>query len=128
VDQSAEAPLVLAAFDRRIAGKRIVAVANGRGLLLVYDVSDPSAPKKAATYKMPGRALRLAADGNRLYIADGPAGLQIVGLEDPASPVILATWTAVSPVRDVAASDGIVMVVAGGPGQGVIVLRSDSVP
>jgi len=124
VDQSADAPLLIAAPDQPVGGKRIVTVVNGRGLLMVYDVSDPSAPRKAATLKMPGRALRLAMDGNRLYIADGPAGLQIVTLEKLEAPVVLSTWTADGPVRDVAASSGIVVAVSGAAGQGTATVLS----
>lgn len=118
VDQTAETPLAVAASEEPIAGKRIVAVVNGRGVLLVYDVSNPAMPRKAATFKTAGRATRLALQGARLYIADGPAGLQVISLANPESPVLTTTWTAQSPVRDVAASRTLVVVVAGPPGQG----------
>ncbi len=119
VDQSAEAPLVVAGSDEPIAGRRVAVVANGRGTLLVYDVTDPAAPRKAATFKTPGRAIRVAVRGSALYVADGPAGLQVVSLADPDSPAITTTWPTEGPARDVAASEGLVIVVSGPPGQGI---------
>ena len=55
-------------------------VGAGRGDLQIYDVSDPAAPKKASSFRTPGRAHRVALDGPLAYVADGAAGIHVVDL------------------------------------------------
>jgi hypothetical protein len=81
--------------------------------LQVYDISDPAAPAKLATYKTPGSALRVAVHGSLAYVADGPEGLQIVDLSKPSTPTIAAAYKTPGPARDVAVAESMVLVVSG---------------
>jgi len=85
----------------------------GAGGLQVYDVTDPRAPVKTATFDTPGQASGLALRGQLAYVADGESGLQVVDLSDPTAPRITASFPTDRPARDVAASDSLVLVVAG---------------
>jgi hypothetical protein len=133
------------------AAPALVCIAGG-GLLQVYDVSDPSAPRKVSTYKVPerttGQARRatgaqrswtsvaggLAFDGSLAYVASGTEGLHIVDVSDPARPNIIASHKAEGPARDVAVAGQLVFVVVGeskappgsdadAPNGGVVILR-----
>lgn len=85
----------------------------GAGGLQVYDVTDPMAPVKTATFDTPGQASGLALRGQLAYVADGESGLQVVDLSDPTAPRITASFPTDRPARDVAVSDSLVLVVAG---------------
>ena len=74
----------------------------GRGNLQVYDVSDPATPVKAATFATPGRAERVALEGNLAYVADGEEGIQVVDLSAPTKPKLVGTYKTSRPARDVA--------------------------
>ena len=109
-------------------GSKILA-GTGQGGLQVYDVTDPTAPVKTATFDTPGQALGLALRGHLAYVADGDAGLQVVDLSDPGAPEIITSFPTSRPARDVAASDSLVLVVVGqgereGDDRDVLVMRT----
>jgi hypothetical protein len=119
IDQSAQNPVAVAASNDLVPGKRLACVVNGRGVMFVYDVTDPAKPRKTATFKTPGRATRLAV-GSFVYVADGGPGLQVISLSNPEAPVITTTYATEGPARDVAAAGGLVVVVSGMPGVATI--------
>jgi hypothetical protein len=125
--QSAQVPLIVAVSQSpasEAASPKIACVLGGRGLfgggglLQIYDVSNPSAPSKVASYKTPGRAQRLKVHQSFAYVADGPEGLQIVDLSSPDKPTIADSYRTAGPARDVAISDSLVFVVVGEASQG----------
>ena len=86
----------------------------GGGFLQVYDVSDPAQPVKMAEIRMPsGRPLRVTVNGRLAYVADGPAGLQVVDLTKPSEPTIVSTYPVASRARDITVTDSHVFVVVG---------------
>ena len=109
-----------------------LAVLLGQGTLQVYDISTPTAPVHRASYPTPGHAIRVELEGSLAYLADGDQGLLVVDLTDPGNPEVAGTHTPAEPVRDIAASDDLVLLAVGplptgiGRSQGggdVIVLR-----
>ena len=67
-------------------------VGAGGGDLQIYDVSDPTAPRKLSSFETPGRASRVSLDGDYAYIADTEAGVQVVDLSDPANPTLAGSY------------------------------------
>ncbi|MXY24723.1 MAG: hypothetical protein F4Y45_09400 [Acidobacteria bacterium] len=94
-------------------GRPTLIVGAGGGNLQVYDVSDPVAPAKLASFETPGRAVNVSLDGHLAYVADTEQGVQVVDLSDPANPVAAGAFGTPRPARDVAAHDGLVLVVVG---------------
>ncbi len=63
-------------------------IADGEGGgLQILDVSTPSSPVKKEPIETPGGAMDVFVFENNAYIADGFAGLQVIDLQQPASPV-----------------------------------------
>jgi hypothetical protein len=106
------------------AGPKLACVLGGRGLqggggpIQIYDVSNPSAPVKLASYKTPGRAFRFNLQGSLAYVADGPGGLQVIDLSNPAEPTIAGSYTTAGPARDVTVAGSHAYVVVGETSQG----------
>lgn len=88
-------------------------VGAGGGDLQVYDVSDPTAPRKLSSFETPGRATRVSLVGDYVYVADTEAGVQVVDLSDPANPTLAGSYETPRPARDVSAAGSLVMVVVG---------------
>ncbi len=88
-------------------------VGAGGGDLQVYDVSDPTAPRKLSSFETPGRAARVSLDGDYAYVADTEAGVQVVDLSEPASPTLAGAYRTPRPARDVSAAGSLVVVVVG---------------
>jgi hypothetical protein len=68
-------------------------------------------------------ALALAAVGDRVYVADGSAGVATVDVSEPGSPVLLEHTPLVGGATEVTAGDGLLFAAAGAAG--VHVLRLD---
>jgi len=98
-----------------------VAIVVGGGPLQIYDLTRPEGPVHAATYRTQGPALRVALQGARAYVSDGPQGLQVIDLSVPSKPMVVGSYKASSPVRDVAVSGSLVLVTTGG--EEVLILR-----
>ena len=79
------------------------------------------APVLATTFRTPGNAQRASIRGTRAYVADGPAGLQVLDFSNPSQPTIVGSYKTAMPARDVAVTDSLVFVVVGG--EEVMVLR-----
>ncbi|MCY4120619.1 MAG: hypothetical protein OXG72_06825, partial [Acidobacteria bacterium] len=103
-------------------------VGAGGGDLQVYDVSDPTAPRKLSSFETPGRATRVSLDGHYAYVADTEAGVQVVDLSDPANPRAAGGYETPRPARDVSAVGSLVLAVVGdsereGHDRWVVILR-----
>src|SRR5262245_5937537 len=57
--------------------------------LTIYDVSNPSAPKRAGGYGFPEQIWGFRVDGGRLYAAIGHTGLGILDVSNPAAPSLI---------------------------------------
>ncbi len=101
-----------------------LAVLLGGGSIQVYDVSKPSAPAKAPSYRTPGGALRVALKNRLAYVADGPAGLQVVDLSKLDAPAIVGSHKTATAARDVAVADSLVLVALANAD--VLILRESS--
>lgn len=124
--QSAHSPLIIAIAPEGSTaanGPKLACLVGGRrqigSRLQVYDISDPAAPVRVATYKTPGSALRVAVHGSHAYVADGPEGLQIVDLSRPSTPTIAEFYKTPGSARDVAVTEAMVLVVSGEATAGV---------
>ena len=96
-----------------------LAIVAGGGPLQIHDVSDARAPRHVTIVKTPGNAQRIAIQGNRVYVADGPAGLTVLDVTNPAAPAVAGGFKMAGPARDVAVAGSSVFVVAGA---GVVIL------
>jgi hypothetical protein len=65
----------------------------------VFDLSDPLAPKHVATQTL-SHASGLYAARTYLYVADGPDGLAIVDIKNPAKPKLHSHFTADGALND----------------------------
>jgi len=100
-------------------GERVGIVAGG-GPLQIFTLRSGLAPVLATTYRTPGSAQRVAIRGTRAYVADGRAGLHVVDLSAPSQPVVVGSYETAMPARDIAVTESLVLVVAGGE---VLILR-----
>jgi hypothetical protein len=66
---------------------RNLAFCGSGGGVYVLDVSDPALPVKRSEISTRGAVNGLCYLNNRLYVADGLAGLRIISVSDPANPV-----------------------------------------
>ncbi len=101
------------AIEVSSAGGSTLLCGAGGGNLQVYDVSDPLAPVRAATFETPGRAEHVALDGAVAYVADGEAGIQIVDLSAPTEPRLLGSHELAKRAHYVSVAGSHVFVVAG---------------
>lgn len=112
----------------------------GRGMLQVYDLSNPSRPAKVTTYKIPGPPPRcgappcaaLAVQGSLAYVATASDGLHVIDFSDPAQPAVAGSYKTAGPARDVTVAGSLVLVAVGAgtpaggnasSGGGVVILR-----
>jgi hypothetical protein len=102
--QSASAPAFIEVAETGV-GRQRLAYLVGASTLQIYDVTDPAAPAKVSTLRIPGRATRAAVKGTLAYIAAGVEGIQIVDLSTPATPKIVGSHKTPNPARDVAVTD-----------------------
>jgi hypothetical protein len=110
-----------AQLDVSESPKSVMGVVVGGGPLQIFDLSDVKRPTQVATYRPPGNAQRVALQGERAYVADGPVGLQVLNLSSPASPTSIGSFKTAAPARDVAVTASLVFVAAGSAE--VVILR-----
>jgi hypothetical protein len=77
-------------FDILIDNGYAYLACGGLGVL-VYDIADKSQPKLIRSYDTPGGAFSLAKIGDRLFVADYAAGIQVLGLPDIVPPQVFIT-------------------------------------
>ncbi|NRD46955.1 Ig-like domain-containing protein, partial [Corallococcus exiguus] len=95
--------------------------------LTVVDVANPNVPGRKGTVDLPGEAIHgAAAAGHLAFVANGSAGVAVVDIGDPMTPVRLNTRTVVGTAYDVAVSGDLLLVAAGTGGLRVLDLRSPS--
>lgn len=68
--------------------------------LRVIRMSDTGESALLGFCKTPGNATRMQVAGGFAYIADGPAGLTVVHISDPANPAVVFTASGASPVQN----------------------------
>ncbi|MHC4481051.1 MAG: LVIVD repeat-containing protein, partial [Planctomycetota bacterium] len=88
-DQSLDARVIQATLDGQDA--TIAFVADLYGGVLVLDVTDPAAITSVATLEVTEAAVRLAVDGNLLYVAHWTTGLSIFDISDLGDIRLLST-------------------------------------
>ena len=113
--QSAERP-VSVELSESSNGRPDLAVLPSGSSLQIFDVSNPTAPKKAVAFRMQGfTPLRVALRGRRAYVAGGGSGLQLLDLATPSAPRVLGSFKTARPARDVAVAGQFVLVATGRP-------------
>jgi len=111
-EQSAERPGTIELMTSPGGQGPTIAVLVGAGSLQMYDISDVDAPVKMPSFKTPsGRPQRVAIKDRIIYVADGPAGLQVVDLTAPSAPRVVGAHKTALPARDVAVAGPLVLVV-----------------
>lgn len=75
-------------------GDGLVFICSGAPGLMIYDVSDPTAPDLLTTLDTPGSCTDVAVLGDHVFVADGASGLQVVDISNPSNPEIVHTLTA----------------------------------
>ena len=116
--QSASAPGSIVVSNGPSGDAPKIVAMVGAGTLQVYDVSDPAAPMRVATFKTPsGRPARATLSGRMAYVADGREGLQVVDLSTPSMPRLVGTYKTPNPARDVAVANAHVFVATGTGGE-----------
>ena len=119
IRQSADRPGSVKMSDPNAAPGLKIALLLGAGSLQIYDIADPAAPAKAATFRTPGaRAQDAALQGRLAFVADGAAGLQVVDLEMPSKPRIIGEFKTTMPAHAVAATKTLVLVAVGAVEEG----------
>lgn len=126
IDRSKDEPPGPVASQQTVTGSRVIdvapsplpsgvhlAVMTGGPALQVYDVANAKAPKKLASFPVPGGTQRATIAGPLVYVAAGGEGLQVVDLSTPAQPRIVASYKTPAPARDVFLADDHVYIVMG---------------
>jgi hypothetical protein len=103
-------------------GERVAVVVGG-GPIQIFTVRSGLAPVLATTYRTPGSPQRVAIRGTRAYLADGPAGVQVLDLSAPSQPAMVGGYKTATPARDIAVTNSLVLVVTGG--EEVLILRQE---
>ncbi len=67
--------------DIKVVGSLLYVAADDADLL-VFDISEPAAPRLTQTYAVAGDAMGVVIDGDYAYVAAGGAGLQVLSLAD----------------------------------------------
>ncbi len=98
-------------------------VAAHRNGLRVFSLEDPENPQLLSSLTSGfDDAFAVAVEGDLAYVADGPGGLKIVDVSDPALPVHIggeSMESAVGTAEDLLWGDGTLYVALGGEGLGV---------
>jgi hypothetical protein len=110
-EQSADRPALVDVTSTNGGPVPNVAVLVGSGILQIYDISVPAAPRKVSTFSTPARrAVRVTLRNSLAYVADLMDGLVIVDLAQPASPRLAGTFKTPMPARDAAVGEGLILV------------------
>ncbi len=67
------------------------AILGGENALLVFDVSDATRPSFLGLVPLPAPAVDVALSGDAVLVAVGAAGIRVVDVSDPTSPVIVGS-------------------------------------
>jgi len=77
------------------------------------DVSDPTAPTEVRSYAISGSPKKILLHDCLAYVASAAAGLRVINVRDPASPVEVGTHDHPSRVWDVVVAGGMAYVTDG---------------
>jgi len=80
--------------------------------LVVFNVSNPTAPSQIAQLSLPDFPVNLRVVGNLLFIADNKAGLLTFGISMPSSPMLLSQYQPSSALEDVAIDGNLALLAA----------------
>jgi hypothetical protein len=83
----------------RAQGHLLYAVASKE--LTIYDVSNPSAPKRLGGYTLPQQVWGFRIAGDRAYVADGHAGIAILDVSAPAAPKLISLFATPGQAKNV---------------------------
>lgn len=100
---------VCAGNDRgvAVAGGKAYLAGNRSGLKIVDLQSMGHSLQAVGSLETDGHAGALFSEGERLFLADGPAGLKIIDLADPARPELLGVLKTEGMVNDVKVRGGL---------------------
>ena len=79
------------------------------------NIADPSNPTEVAFYPTPYETAWLALSGDRLYVAEGSYGVEVVDVSDPTAPVRVGGFDTLGSARTLAI-DGSYLFVADAEG------------
>jgi len=74
-----------------IADSNYIYIGTG-GMIIIADMTDPSAPVEMSRIGTPGAVWKLFRSGNFLYVANKMGGLRIIDVSDPLSPVEVGSF------------------------------------
>ena len=92
------------------------------------NVGNPSSPAIVATLDTPGNANDVRVLGNRVYIADGSAGLRIFDVTNPLQPVLLGSLDTAGEANDVIVSGNFAYIADGVAGVQIIDISNPAAP
>ena len=98
------------------------------GVVLVLDVTDPSAPSAVGELITPGDVWGLTLTGNFLLVADWDSGLRIIDISDPSAPVEVGFLDTPGRAYNVVVSGDLALVAAYSEGLRVIDISEPSAP
>ena len=118
------------AEDLALVGSYALVACKTDGVV-VFDISDATAPTAVTTIDVGGEAWDLVIDGERAYVAARTAGLVVLDVSNPASPSIAGTFTPLDGSGgafgvDAVAVDGATVYVGGGNGADGFVAALDA--
>ncbi|MCX7012267.1 MAG: hypothetical protein NTW86_06840, partial [Candidatus Sumerlaeota bacterium] len=115
-------------LDAALLGDTAYVVGDDEGLI-VYDVSNPSAPVEVRRVDLPrGRRINVDANRKRAYVAAGEHGVYLFDLTDPRSPSLISNLR-LNDARDFEpAGDRFALAAEGPYGMAVIDLADPAVP
>lgn len=119
-------------LDLVLAGRWVFCACGPAGLL-VLDVSNPVAPTVVGTYKDGGNHLRAVdTHGSTAFIAssfqEGNSRLQIVNLDNPAKPVVLASLDTPGIAQDISIAGSLAFVTLGDAGLLIVDVSRPELP
>ena len=114
-------------FAAAVVGNRAYVGSGPR--LLIFDVSNPSAPLLLGRSEvLPGVVRGVAVAGSYAYVADDDAGLQVINIANPASPVRVGGYDTSGRAYDVAVAGSYAYVADGAAGLQVINIANPASP
>ena len=89
----------------RAGGIAYLTTLNDQGIYM-FDIGNPASPVAIAVLNPPGETENVDADGNKAYVADGSAGLQIYDITHPAVPALAGHLETPGGYASAVAADG----------------------
>lgn len=109
-----------------IDGTRLVIGAGAT--LEVWDISNPQAPSRLGSTRLPGTIDMLVVDGSNAYAACGSAGVQFIDLGNPSAPAHVNTYDTSGNASGLALSGRYLYVADGGSGLRIVDISTPAHP